>query len=202
MLVNHGFDATSLSSIKGVKKFNAFFIGHTRSSAEYVQSPANWQLRWLSDSLARESDLIVACKIKWAFRVKPDIVIHADNQHSLCIELKLDSLEGYYPAASAEKQILVERGLFAAGHTKPFPIYQRDLQKFLMRDLLGLDCSFRFITRSNSSDSDCLTWSNLLEALKPLPDLPLYMHTALEMAGHLPPIAELTSPEEGDALEE
>jgi len=185
------------------REFNAFFVGGTGASGEYIQSPANWQLRWLSDSLPRDSDLIVATKIKWAFRVKPDIVIHTDNQHALCIELKFESGEGFYPSASAEKQILIDRGLFGAGHTKLFPIYQKHLQKFLMEDLLGLDCCFRFLTRNNSTGSDCLTWSSLIDALKPLPeDLPLYIRTALETAGHLPPILPSTAFEDVDAVSE
>jgi hypothetical protein len=149
MLVNRGFDANNLSSIKAVKEFNAFFIGQSRASGEYIQSPANWQLKHISNNLARNSDLIVATKIKWAFRVKPDIVIHTDNQHALCLELKLEASEGYYPSVSAEKQILIDRDLFASGHSKPFPIRQRELQTFLMKDLVGLDCCFRFVTRIN-----------------------------------------------------
>jgi len=85
--------------------------------------------------------------------------------------------------------MLVARDLFAAGDSRPFPIRQRDLQKFLMIDLLGLDCCFRFITRSTVSDPECVSWCDLLDSLRPLPSLPLYMGAALENARHLPPRA-------------
>lgn len=204
MLQKRGFAAQKLSSLKSasVKEFNVFFIGHAGASSEYIQSPANWRLKCLSENLADSHDLFVACEIKWAFRVKPDIVVHTDNQHALCIELKLEAGEGSYPASSAEKQILTDRGLFAAGRTKSFPIYQRDLQKFLMKELLGLDCCFRFITQSRTSEPDHVFWGDFLDSLKPLPDdLPLYMRVALENAQQLA-IAPRIPAEDVDATEE
>src|SRR5204862_2470266 len=143
-----GFDTSKLASRKQVKDFNSFFIEAPRPSSLYIQSPANWSLAQIADSLpspASNSDLVIACKIKWAFKAKPDIVIHADREHALCIELKLESVEGSYPSEASEKKLLRERGLFAEGKVLQLPMSQTDLQKFLMTELLGLDCRFLFI---------------------------------------------------------
>jgi hypothetical protein len=130
------------------------------------------------------SRLATACRLKWAFRAKPDVVINVDNQHALCLELKLDSIEGTYPASGAERKLLSDRNMYGPGGTFTFPMHQTKLQRFLMTDLLGLECLFRFVTRSGAVKPECIPWSELLDALKPLPNLPVYMQAALAHAEH------------------
>jgi hypothetical protein len=127
---------------------------------------------------------VTACRIKWAFKAKPDIVIHADCEHALCVELKLESGEGSYPSEAGEKKLLRERGLFAEKKVLPLPMSQTDLQKFLMTRLLGLDCRFRFITRHETSGTECVSWSDFLGLFEPLPTQPRYIAAALENAEH------------------
>ncbi|PYU96193.1 MAG: hypothetical protein DMG25_02470, partial [Acidobacteria bacterium] len=189
MLGSYRFDTSRLASLKEVKEFNAFFIG-PRASRKYIQSPANWSLTQIETSLRPQSsnsdrDLVTACKIKWAFKAKPDIVIHADRERALCIELKLESVEGSYPSEASEKKLLRERGLFAEGKVLQLPMSQTDLQKFLMTELLGLDCRFLFITRHKTSGTECVSWSDFLGLLEPLPNPPPYIAAALENAEHL-----------------
>jgi hypothetical protein len=174
MLASQGFDTTRLTAHTQEEDFNRFFIGR-RGSREYVESPANWSLTQLARSLPSESDnkdLVTACMIKWAFRAKPDIVIHADCKRALCIELKLESGESSYPANGAERKLLYDRGLHL--------IKQTDLQRFLMTKLLGFDCRFRFITRHTTSSEECVSWRDFLRPLKPLPNPPRYVEEALK----------------------
>ena len=185
MLGSQGFDTSKLASLKQVKDFNAFFIEARRASRDYIQSPANSSLTQIANSLpspASNGDLVRACKIKWAFKAKPDIVIHADREHALCIELKLEAGESSYPSEAGEKKLLRERGLFAERKALPLPMSQTDLQKFLMTELLGLDCRFRFITRHETSGTECVSWTDFLRLLEPLPDPPPYIRAALKNA--------------------
>jgi hypothetical protein len=191
MLDSHGFDTSKLASLKQVKieDFNAFFI--ERASGKYIESPANWNLPQIAKSLPlpcahSNEDLVTACKIKWAFKAKPDIVIHADREHALCIELKLEAGEGSYPTDACEKKLLRGRGLFGEQEKGlPLPMSQTDLQKFLMTKLLGLHCRFRFITRHGTAGTECVSWRDFLALFDPLPPLPQYIEAALENAEHL-----------------
>jgi hypothetical protein len=186
ILGGHGFDTNKLTSLNQAEHFNAFFVGH-RASREYIESPANWSLTQLAKSLPSKSDdkdLVTACKIKWAFRAKPDIVIHADRGHALCLELKLESTEGSYPSGGEEKRLLRDRCLFAEGKTAPLPMSQTALQKYLMTELLGFDCRFRFITRHTTSSHEFISWSDFLGLLEPLPNPPLYIEAALKNVEH------------------
>lgn len=185
MLGGHGFDINKLASLSREKDFNGFFIETQRASSDYIQSPANWSLAQIANSLPSidsNSDLMTACKVKWAFKAKPDIVIHADRERALCIELKLESGEGSYPSDASEKKLLRKRGLFAEKKALPLPMTQTDLQKFLMTELLGLDCRFRFITRHETSGAECVSWSDFLGLLEPLPTPPPYIVAALKGA--------------------
>jgi hypothetical protein len=190
MLGMHGFDTRKLASLTAPEAFNAFFIEPNHASRKYIQSPANWNLTQIAKSVPLPSsniDLLTACKIKWAFKAKPDIVIHSDLEHALCIELKLEAGEGSYPSDADEKELLRARGLF--GEKKKdlqLPMRQTDLQKFLMTELLGLDCRFRLITRYRTSGSECVSWSDFLGLLEPLPTLPPYIVAAVKLAHENP----------------
>jgi hypothetical protein len=186
ILGKQGFDVRKLAALATDKDFNGFFI--KKPSSNYIQSPANWNLSQIAHSLPppdSNEDLLIACKVKWAFKVKPDLVIHADCEHALCIELKLESGEGSYPSESCEKKLLRERGLFAEKKARPLPMSQTDLQKFLMTELLGLDCRFRFITQHATTGTECVAWNGFLELLKPLPPLPRYIVAALNKVAPL-----------------
>jgi hypothetical protein len=192
MLDSHGFDTSKLASLRQVKDFNGFFIETHRASRDYIQSPANWSLVQMAHSLpskASNNDLLTGCKIKWAFKAKPDIVIHADRERALCIELKLESGEGSYPSEAGEKKVLRERGLFAERKALPLPMSQTQLQKFLMKELLGLDCRFLFITRHSTSGTECVSWKYFLGLLEPLPTLPPYIAAALKNSEQAPKAA-------------
>ena len=65
--------------------------------------------------IGSNNHLLIAGKVKWAFKAKPDLVIHADREHSLCIEFELEFGEGSYPFAGGEKRLLRERGPLGIG---------------------------------------------------------------------------------------
>lgn len=167
--------------------FNGKFIG-AGASANYIQSPANWQLPRFADWITDANDLMAVCQLKWAFKAKPDVVIQPNRGTALCVELKLESGEGSYPASASEKTILKKRGLFGPKKDGfPFPVSQTSIQRHMMRNLLGLECRFLFITRngsniSDSPDTQAISWDRLLQCLK-RPTLPSYMEEALTLAG-------------------
>ena len=161
LLVGGGFTDKMLEELKvsTAEKFNSFFLERGK---KIIQSPANWQLRTLARKVEDDAALVSACKIKWAFKAKPDLVIQTDQNHALCIELKFKSRVSQYPADSAEIQILKEeRKVF--GTNKPFPIKQTCIQKFLMNELLGLETRFLLVTQKGGEGS--ISWFDLLKPL-------------------------------------
>ena len=102
------------------QQLNERFVGKYRAAdgnqrdidlSRHIQSPANWRLPTFNEFLTDPYDMVAACKLKWSFRIKPDLVIHTDNNHALCIELKLESAEGRYPSDGEEKRLLSKRNL-------------------------------------------------------------------------------------------
>jgi hypothetical protein len=168
------------------QEFNEFFLRKTvhadgsdrnRNLSKYIQSPANWRLSAF-DSKLNNYDMVVACKVKWSFRIKPDLVIQTDDNHALCVELKLESGEGFYPSDGKEKQLLRERKLFCEGRKCIFPMSQTDLQKFMMEKLLGLECRFLFLTRYGDKAPTELSWHHLCDVLDHS-NLPSYLERAM-----------------------
>jgi hypothetical protein len=143
--------------------FNQFFIVRgSGASKNYIQSPANWRLPTLKDNLSNQpSDLIAACKVKWSFKCKPDLVVHTDLKHALCIELKLLSPVASYPCV-CDPPIF-----FGPGKENQNKITQTELQKFMMTTLLGLeDCRFLVVSLKASKPPEQLSWKELLSKLK------------------------------------
>ena len=165
------------------RELNGMFIGHP--SAVHVQSPANWQLARFGPceaGLEREN-VLAACKLKWAFKAKPDIVVQPSLQRALCLELKLESGEGSYPTDGTEKLILKKRGLYEPGKEKLPPIRQTALQRLMMEDLFGPDrVSVLLVTRNGPEDNDAeaaVSWAQLLAKLEIPATIPRFVQKAL-----------------------
>jgi hypothetical protein len=60
--------------------------------------------------------------LKWAFRVKPDLVITDGKNGAVCVEAKLTSGESSYPLTAAERAIWGSP-----------TVTQREVQRFMMR---------------------------------------------------------------------
>jgi hypothetical protein len=168
-------------------KFNEFFIGSgdakRRKASQHIESPANWHLpAFASNKQIEDDDLVAVCKLKWSFRVKPDLVIHTDPDRALCMELKFESEESSYPSDGDEKEILRKRELFCERGKCVFPIGQTELQKFMMEKLLGLECRFLYISCAADNAPIKLSWRTLHDMLDPKKNLPDYMESALHLA--------------------
>jgi hypothetical protein len=128
-----------------VQEFNQHFGAVPKASTWCIQSPGAWSLSGFKHTITDPGEFLRTCKFKWAFNAKPDIVIHADLDHALCIEAKLESGEGQYPTSQAERALFKELGLA--------PVSQTELQRYLMRDMLGMDTEFLFLAEKTSGQS-------------------------------------------------
>ena len=129
-----------------------------------IVSPANWSMRYYNDHFRDDDDFLEVCRFKWSFRIKPDIVIHLDKFHAICIEEKLESMESWYPRGS-DRKIFYSRGL-------PF-VGQLELQKYMMEDLLGIETEFLLLTNRQKriNTHKIVSWKEIFNCLD-LSDLP------------------------------
>ncbi|HLZ07977.1 MAG TPA: hypothetical protein VKT80_05265 [Chloroflexota bacterium] len=90
-------------------KFNWNFMGNVQKKiAGTVASPVHWRLDALQVLTGAESSsdektkllFLDLCRFKWAFNIKPDVVIILPNQRVICVEAKLLSRESQYPSES------------------------------------------------------------------------------------------------------
>lgn len=152
------------------KAFNEFFIGEgsKAASAKYIQMPSRWsdsQFRKWSGFDDDRAFAEKACKLKWAFNAKPDLVIDLGGDSVICIEAKLESGIGGYLAKGS-----TEDGCFRMSQTK--------LQEFILQDLLGYKTDFVIISKKQDREPDLgwrrYAWHDVFEAL--LAAQPAYPH--------------------------
>ncbi len=120
-----------------IEEFNRLFVAGKPSITD-IQSPARWGIKTIfnkENHLKKETQK-AACQLKWAFNVKPDIVIELDNNGVICIEAKVESPEGNYANASEEKNAITK--CLGADWLKENS-KQCAVQRFLMEDVLGYD---------------------------------------------------------------
>lgn len=136
-----------------VRDFNSNFI-QGNISDKHIQQPGRWQMKKMVGSL-KEIDLVRAIKLKWSFNVKPDIVLQLNKEKFICIELKYKSPEGSYSFEYA--------GIDEADTKNSFS--QREIQKFMFKDVLKFDTEFLYVTEKDESSSlkfgKNITWKDL-----------------------------------------
>lgn len=90
-----------------VPSFNRLFVAG-KVSPQYIQSPSRWGIRAICNSHGKLGTEILkrALILKWAFNVKPDIVVELGNDAILCIEAKVESKEGVYANSKADRDAL------------------------------------------------------------------------------------------------
>jgi hypothetical protein len=71
-----------------------------------------------------------ACKLKWAFNAKADLVIHTGPQTAVCVEIKYHSKTSKYTMKCKNN----------------FSMDQLELQQFILRDLLGYSTHFALLS--------------------------------------------------------
>lgn len=123
---------------KSIEEFNRLFVARKPSVTD-IQSPARWGITTIFTNPLDTETKVKACKLKWAFNVKPDIVIELDNNGVICIEAKVESDEGCYAGTSEEKKTMIKcLGEDGAAKFKDCS-RQCAVQEFLMKDVLGYE---------------------------------------------------------------
>jgi hypothetical protein len=152
---------------RNIEDFNTFFDASPRASKSHIQMPGRWSdsnfddwSKWGGREFAEE-----ACKLKWAFNAKPDLVIQISPTDVICIEAKVESPEGVYQVKSAD----------------PFKMTQTEIQKFILEGLLGFKTKFVYLTKNeprNSKGEPAIrdgilrTWKTVFDALDLSHELP------------------------------
>lgn len=155
-----------------VKEFNGFFTGPHRASEDTIQNPGKWSIQQMNQTFFSGSDALLDLKkianFKWSFNIKPDLVIHLDNSHAICIEIKMDSPEGFYPSTEPDTQKFNE--VYGKGnweHTR-----QTELQRYMFTQLLDVKTDFFFLVKPNQSQAKdelvrTITWLEVFDSLNP-----------------------------------
>ena len=117
-------------------EFNAYFMG--KAGARIIRdiaSPALWSVTALRDNFRTDPRVFLdLCKLKWSFRIKPDLVIDIPGLPPICVEAKLASGEGSYPTG---KETLIFDEVFGNRLER---VGQFQLQKFMFATLLDRPC--------------------------------------------------------------
>lgn len=123
-----------------VEEFNKKLVSG-RISPKYIQSPGRWKLDKVRSISTK------ACKLKWAFNVKPDIVIELDNDTVVCVEAKVESREDKY-AKGEDLEIIDILEESEAECSEGFGA-QCEVQRFLMDEVLGFkDARMIFLSKT------------------------------------------------------
>ena len=150
--------------VRDFKEFNSALVGGRVSSKE-IQSPARWSMKKLDKKLSKKRDeLQTACKLKFAFNIKPDIVIEMGCDSVVCIEAKVESAEANYDVRSLK--------------IEDFKCRQTDVQRFLMSDLLGFKTVYQvFLSKQGNNPNrkrrnDCdgqvsISWKEVFADVNP-----------------------------------
>jgi len=143
-------------------EFNTFFGAVPKASRKFIQSPGNWCIGRFKDNYKNSDNeqFLKVCMFKWSFNAKPDIVIHTSYDTAVCIEAKYVSGEGHYPTMPSEKREFKTRGI-------PF-VRQTRLQKFMMRELLGINTQFVYLVNKLQSKPEghiVLFWKDVFASL-------------------------------------
>jgi len=137
------------------------------ASKKFIQSPGRWTVKGLDNKFSDNDQFLKLCKFKWAFNIKPDIVIHLSKSRAICIEAKHESGEGQYPSSKEEKAIFSRRGLKSVG--------QLELQQYLMNELLGIQTDFVFIVSKmeQTQQHKVMHWGDVFAEMN-LEGMPLF----------------------------
>lgn len=200
LLGNHADIKKIFSDTDDVQKINeALGVGGPLSK-KYIQSPGRWSITKLDDHFqGAENDEIFLklCMFKWAFNIKPDIVLHIDKSTAICIETKYESGESQYPTLKKEVDIFNRRWKDKVEPT-PFErdvltnrthprIKQMQLQKYLLEDLLGIKTTFVLVGPKDLK-SDCYKhkeWEDVFTDAA-LADMPQFVRKMANTASKLP----------------
>lgn len=151
-----------VSKGKSPAEFNEFFMGERgKSIVRDVASPALWSVKGLEQKFRSSPTVFFdLCKVKWAFNIKPDLVLLRPGATPICIEAKLESGEGAYPGGEDAKIVDAVMG-------KVTRQSQFQLQQFLFSTLLGSPCR-QVVVQKLAGDMDGVTvfsWGQVFERI-------------------------------------
>jgi hypothetical protein len=142
-----------------VLEFNSYFGAVPRPSTSFIQSPSNWSVLRFAANITDPAEFRRTCRFKWAFNVKPDLVVQTPSGAVLCVEAKWSSGEGRYPSSEAEKAVFREREVAY--------LTQTEVQRYLVEDVLGFDGTFAYLARRQATTEAgrTITWRQILHTL-------------------------------------
>ncbi|MCH8102350.1 MAG: hypothetical protein IIB28_04255 [Chloroflexi bacterium] len=128
-----------------IPDFNAFFMGPPgQRILNDIVYPGRWSVESLYERFGDKPQVFRNfCRFKWAFNIKPDMVVLVPTAKPISIEAKLESREGWYPMAARERGIFDE--LYGKGNGR---VRQIELQQFMFDHHLGSPCQSVVIGRS------------------------------------------------------
>lgn len=155
-----GYDLSNFP--EAIAEFNSFFMGPRGLRIKRdISSPGQWSVAVLSERFRQAPEQFRGfCKFKWSFNIKPDIVVLIPGSKPLCIEAKLESVEGQYPANNKERTIFDE--MFGVEEGR---VGQLELQQFMFKELLEDPCDSLFLTR-NPGPGAHVTWQEVFDKLE------------------------------------
>lgn len=142
-----------------VREFNRRLVSGPPSE-KYIQSPARWSEEKIKTLLISDKDKVkVACMLKWAFNIKPDIVIEYGNKRVVCIEAKVESPESKYSCNFKDNE----------GRKDTITGAQTEVQKFLMEKILGYETKSIFLSKNTYNKEGgvvSLIWKDVFEPVR------------------------------------
>ena len=142
------------------REMNETFGVGGKVSKDFIQYPGRWSISRFNDQFTDNQDFMKVCMFKWAFNIKPDIVIHLSKDRAVCIEAKNESGEGVYPESEIDRKVFKDRNIGSIG--------QLNVQKYMLEDLLGLKTDFFYLIprkRTGTSPTPVITWAEAFSTL-------------------------------------
>ena len=172
---------------EGIAEFNQFFMGpRGGKSLRDIVYPGSWSVDILAQRFEDRPQVFREfCRFKWAFNIKPDIVVLVPGSGPLCIEAKLESREGQYPTKRDERATF--NRMFRRGQGR---VQQVELQQFMFEKLLAAPCHLLTIGRTpvgrarDAYQIPFLTWTEAFQVLDAEASVP-YVHRLIRENIHL-----------------
>jgi len=147
-----------------ISEFNEFFMGDPgRRIQDDIVYPGRWRVATIFQRFGTDpNEFRDFCQFKWAFNIKPDMVVLLPGSKPLSIEAKLESKEGQYPTNDRECGIFDELFGVGKGHVR-----QIELQQFMFGVLLDAACHSVVIggTAGGGSRVPSLSWEEVFKQL-------------------------------------
>jgi hypothetical protein len=172
--------ADSLPAAPGA--FNQMFMGTRGTLAKSdIVYPGQWSVEALADSFGTDPEVYrELCRIKWSFNIKPDLVVLAPDERAICVEAKLESGQGTYPASKKDCDIFDR---VVSGTKDPGRVRQVELQQFMFETLLAMPCQPVVVGRTQFQKDPgipFLTWEGLFSRLDRSHSLPFVERLIME----------------------